>query len=174
MATARMQMMRTVTAITVRKKRSPGHFRPGPVSAPVSVVLLRGQTTVVSDTLCRFQNANDATPPDARNVTENRKSCEVPSCPSFPQVPKERHASGDIEFLVVRAPAGRLPPAPGSFCKCGVYRRRTPRTTPGSFCYLLCARGKNQHQNTGLIGPATRSHCPRLLAGDSGAPSQSF
>jgi hypothetical protein len=40
---------------------------------------------VVSDALCRFQNASDATPPDAQSVTESRKSCEVPSCPSFPQ-----------------------------------------------------------------------------------------
>jgi hypothetical protein len=39
----------------------------------------------VSDALCRFQNANGAPPPDAQNVTESRKSCEVPSFPSFPQ-----------------------------------------------------------------------------------------
>jgi hypothetical protein len=43
-------------------------------------VLFKGQTTV-SDALCRFQNANDAPLPDAQNVTEGRKSCEVPSFP---------------------------------------------------------------------------------------------
>jgi hypothetical protein len=68
-------------------------------------VLFKGQTTV-SDALCRFQNANDAPLPDAQNVTEGRKSCEVPS---FPQ----------NTLLVVRAPAGRSLPAPGSFCKRG-------------------------------------------------------
>jgi hypothetical protein len=75
MATARMEIMRTVTAITLLKKRSPGHLRPGPISTPASAVLLRGQTTVVSDALCRFLNANDAPPPNAENVTESRKSC---------------------------------------------------------------------------------------------------
>jgi hypothetical protein len=32
-----------------------------------------------------LQNVRDAPPSDAQNVTESRKSCEVPSCPSFPQ-----------------------------------------------------------------------------------------
>jgi hypothetical protein len=68
-------------AFAVLKKRSPGHRRPGPISTPISAVLLRGQTAVVSDALCRFQNANDALPADAQNVTESRKSCEVPSLP---------------------------------------------------------------------------------------------
>src|SRR5204862_7233847 len=54
--------------------------------------LFRGQTTGVRDALCRFQNANDAPPADAQNVTGTRKSCEVPSFPSFPHVPKERPA----------------------------------------------------------------------------------
>jgi len=67
------------------EEKKPRPPRPGPISTPVSAVLLRGQTTVVSDALCRFQNASDATPPDAQSVTESRKSCEVPSCPSFPQ-----------------------------------------------------------------------------------------
>jgi hypothetical protein len=39
-ATARMGIMRTVIAIALLKKRSPGHRRPGPISTPVSAVLL--------------------------------------------------------------------------------------------------------------------------------------
>jgi hypothetical protein len=85
--------------MTTLKKRSPGHLRPGPISA-LSTVLYEGQTAEVSDALFRFQNANDEPPPDARNVTESSKSCEVPSCPSFPQVPKEPHANGDIDFAL--------------------------------------------------------------------------
>jgi hypothetical protein len=30
-------------------------------------------------------SVRDAPPSDAQNVTESRKRCEVPSCPSFPQ-----------------------------------------------------------------------------------------
>jgi hypothetical protein len=71
---------------------------------------------VVSDALCRFQNASDATPPDAQSVTESRKSCEVPSCPSFPQdalvvgsrVPERTAASSYIESLLGW-------PSPGEF-----------------------------------------------------------
>ena len=56
-----------------------------------------------------FQNVRDAPSSDAQNVTESRKPCEVPSCPSFPQdalvvgcheFQKERPASSDIESLV--------------------------------------------------------------------------
>jgi hypothetical protein len=38
-ATARMGITRAVIAITLPKKRSPGHLRPGPISASVSAVL---------------------------------------------------------------------------------------------------------------------------------------
>ena len=94
--------------------------------------LFGDKTAVVSDALRRFQNANDAAPPNAQNVT-SRKSCEVPSCPSFPQVPKERPASSNIEFLVVRASAGRSPLAPRSFVNAGVNRRRPPAYTGALF-----------------------------------------
>ena len=83
-ATARMGIMRTVIAIALLKKRSPGHRRPGPIRRLFRPCFW-GQTAVVSDAFCRFQNANDAPPPDAQNVTASRKSCEVPSFPSFPQ-----------------------------------------------------------------------------------------
>jgi hypothetical protein len=163
--------MRTVTVITLLKKRSPGHLRSAPISTPVSAVL--GTNGLMSDAL---QNVRDAPPSDAQNVTESRKSCEVPSCPSFPQdvlvgcheFRKERPASSDIESLVVRAPAGRSLPAPGSFCKRGVYRRR-PRLTPRPFSYSPRARANNRHQNTRLIGPSTFSHVPSSCAeSDSG------
>jgi len=113
-------------------------------------VLFKGQTTV-SDVLCRFQNANDAPLPDAQNVTEGRKSCEVPS---FPQdtllvdntiFPKERPANGDIEFLVVRAPAGRSLPAPGSFFKRG-RKSQTALAHSVLISHLLCARANNRHE----------------------------
>jgi hypothetical protein len=89
-APARIGIMRIVIAITLLEEKRPRPlFGPGPSSALLAV-LFRGQTTVVSDALCRFQNASDAPPADARNVTESRKSCEVPSFPSSPQVPRER------------------------------------------------------------------------------------
>jgi len=93
-------------------------------------VLFKGQTTV-SDVLCRFQNANDAPLPDAQNVTEGRKSCEVPS---FPQ----------NTLLVVRAPAGALAASPWELLLDAGVNRRRPWPTP--FSFLICARANNRHE----------------------------
>jgi hypothetical protein len=38
----------------------------------------------LTDAPCRFQQANDTPPPDARNVSESRKSAEVPSLAQDP------------------------------------------------------------------------------------------
>ena len=48
----------------------------------------------------------------SQNVRDGKQEspAKFPSCPSFPQVPKELPASIDIEFLVVRGSAGRSPP----------------------------------------------------------------
>src|SRR5215813_15641724 len=99
-----MEIVRTVTAITpAEEKEAPAIFGPGQ-SARLFRSCCLGDKRLWSQTRsCRFQNANEAPPRDAQNVTESRKSCEVPSCGSFPQVPKERHASSDIEFFLVRA-----------------------------------------------------------------------
>jgi len=80
---------------------------------------------------------NDA-PPDAQNLTASRKSCEVPSFPSFPQHALEpiglwdNTSSGGngpaityIKCLVVRAPAGRSLLAPGI-----LQTRRISQTAP--------------------------------------------
>jgi hypothetical protein len=37
-----------------------------------------------TDAPCRFQQANDTPPPDARNVSESRKSAKVPSLAQDP------------------------------------------------------------------------------------------
>ena len=72
-------MMRPVIAKTTSALRSgslccaeeknPGHLGPGQFTRQFSAVLFRGQTAVVSDAFCRFQNANEAPPPDAKSVT---------------------------------------------------------------------------------------------------------
>src|SRR5437588_9787117 len=106
MATARMEISRTVMALA--KKRGPDHLRPGPIQRVVFGRCL-GDKRPECDALCRFQNANDAPPADAQNVTGTRKSCEVPSFPSFPHVPKNGPRLTRIDFSVVHASAGRSP-----------------------------------------------------------------
>ena len=91
----------------------------------------------MSDALRRSQNANDAPPPDAQNVTGTRKSCEVPSCPSFPQVPKERPASSVIEGLVVRASAERSLLAPWELCKRGRKSQTAPAYSGAALLFAL-------------------------------------
>jgi hypothetical protein len=83
-ATARMGIMRTVIAITLPKK-APATFGRGQLARLFRPYCLGTNGRSVRRALCRFQNANDAPPPDAQNVTASRQSCEVPSFPSFPQ-----------------------------------------------------------------------------------------
>ncbi len=75
-------------------------------------------------------------------MTGRRNSCEVPSYPSFAQVPKERQASNEIDFLVVCASAGRSLPAPRSFVNAGVNRRTAPAYS-GAALLLAGARRNN-------------------------------
>jgi len=94
--------------MALAKKRGPDHLRPGPIQRVVFGRCL-GDKRPECDALCRFQNANDAPPADAQNVTGTRKSCEVPSFPSFPHVPKNGPRLTRIDFSVVHASAGRSP-----------------------------------------------------------------
>jgi hypothetical protein len=54
-ATARMGIMRTVIAITLPKKRSPDHLRPGPISTPVSAVLFGDKRPQCQTRALRFR-----------------------------------------------------------------------------------------------------------------------
>jgi hypothetical protein len=69
----------------VLNKRSPGHLGRGQSALLFRPCCLGDKRPWSQTRSAGFQNASDATPPDAQSVTESRKSCEVPSCPSFPQ-----------------------------------------------------------------------------------------
>src|SRR6516165_10632570 len=69
-----------------QKRRPRRHDVGALVRTPVSADHSRDNwPSGVRRALCGFSDARDAPPPNAETVTENRKYCEVPSSPSFPQ-----------------------------------------------------------------------------------------